>query len=149
MGDRSRVPPIGGIRPRNRFRYGSHSVLHRTGALLDRVISTKHTVIEAPILTPILDCMLLYGFHNNRPESYRNCWDGPNNRTSVHLPQKSRHDTFQAPEMSIKPEGRCNDLGRVWKPGQQDAYNYDCVVQAPAKSTQQHELPSSKPWEIS
>ena len=28
IGERSRVPPIGGISPRNKFRYGSHSVLH-------------------------------------------------------------------------------------------------------------------------
>ena len=29
IGDRSRVPPIGGMMPLKRFKYGSHSVLHR------------------------------------------------------------------------------------------------------------------------
>ena len=34
MGDRSKVPPMGGMMPLKRLRYGSHSVLHwTTGAV--------------------------------------------------------------------------------------------------------------------
>ena len=39
MGDRSRVPPMGGMMPLKRFRYGSHSVLH--GKKIQRSVTEK------------------------------------------------------------------------------------------------------------
>uniref|UniRef100_M1BMF6 Fanciful K+ uptake-b family transporter n=1 Tax=Solanum tuberosum TaxID=4113 RepID=M1BMF6_SOLTU len=56
MGERSRVPPSGGIIPRNMFKYGSHRVLKRNTTFLTMYAFQISHKIEPLFLTK-------YAFH--------------------------------------------------------------------------------------
>lgn len=50
MGDKSRVPPSGGIIPRNMFKYGSHKVLNQEKK--KKKVSIFHVIIAIGNSTP-------------------------------------------------------------------------------------------------
>ena len=62
IGERSRVPPMGGMMPLKRLRYGSHSVLHWTALavnLLSRTPADKEAEVPISVMNTIKCAMLL------------------------------------------------------------------------------------------